>query len=198
MSDDQIFQAGEPASASLQFPTNPPHRILVVDHDPYTCHLRADVLIRHGYEVNAAEDGAAGWEELQANNYNLLITEHELPKITGVKLVRKLRAARMALPVVLIAGRLPARELARNPPLRLAATLLKPLAAAALLYTVKIVLRATDISLEQIAPPPSSQIPPSVDGWQLKLIAVQASAPTPVSRKIGETYGAYSHWGLND
>jgi len=108
------------------------------------------VLIRHGYEVNAAEDGAAGWEELQVNNYNLLITEHELPRITGITLVRKLRAARMALPVVLVAERLPARELAGNPSLRLAATLLKPLAVVTLLDTVKIILRVTDSPREQI------------------------------------------------
>jgi FixJ family two-component response regulator len=53
-----------------------------------------------------------GWEALQANNYSLLITEPDLPKLTGVELVRKLSAARMALPVVLAAGRLATEELA--------------------------------------------------------------------------------------
>ena len=58
--------------------------------------------MRHGHIVNAAEDGAAGWDELQANHYNLLITEQDLPGFTGVKLIRKLRAARMVLPVVMV------------------------------------------------------------------------------------------------
>ena len=57
-----------------------------------------------------AEDGVAAWEALQVNNYNLLITEHNLPKLTGVELVRKLRAARMDVPVVMAAVRLPTRN----------------------------------------------------------------------------------------
>jgi len=198
MNDKQILQGGESTGASLQFQTNPPHRILVVDHDPYVCHLSADVLIRHGYEVNAAEDGAAGWEELEANNYNLLIIEYELPKITGLRLVRKLRAARMALPVVLVAARLPARALARNSSLRLAATLLKPLAVVPLLDTVKIALHVTDSPGGQIAPPPNSQNQPAAGGWQPKLTAAHASTTTQVLQKIHESYYAYSHWGLND
>ena len=119
------------------------HRILVVDADPYNCHLSAEVLIQHGYRVDAAEDGAAGWEALQANPYSLLITDHDLPKLTGVELVRKLRAAHMDLPVVLAAGRLPAYQLARNPSLHFAATLSKPFSVTTLLDTVNEVLHAT-------------------------------------------------------
>ena len=78
-----------------------------------------------------------------------MITEHDMPKLTGVELVRKLRAARMALPVVMAAGKLPTDELARNPSLRLAATLVKPFAIEALLDTVRNVLRRSRfVSLE--------------------------------------------------
>jgi len=198
MNDNLFFQARESAGTSLQSQPYPPHRILVVDHDPYICHLSADVLIRHGYEVNAAENGAAGWEELQANNYSLLITEHELPRITGVRLVRKLRTAGMALPVVLVAGKLPARELAKDPPLRLAATLPKPLAVDALLVTVRSVLRATNSPREQLAPSPESQNQPPADGWQVKLIAARASTATQGFQEIHKHFNSWPHWGLND
>ena len=188
MKDYELSQAGEPDGASLQCQTNPPRRILVVDDDSDLRRLYTEVLVRPGYHVDAEEDGAAGWEALQANNYNLLITEHSIPKLTGVELVRKLRAARMALPVVLAAVRLPVHELARNPSLQLAATLLKPFAVDALLDTVKNVLRATDsprspreillaagssgsappISRgEQLAPLPNWQSQPSVEGLRL-------------------------------
>ena len=188
MKDNKTSQAGEPAGASRQCPTDPRHRILVVDDDSDLRLLYTDVLALSRYHVDAAEDGAAGWEALQANNYNLLITEHSLPKLTGVELVRKLRAARMAVPVVMAAGRLPTHELARNPSLLLAAMLVKPFAVDALLDTVKNVLRATDsprspreillaagssgsappISRgEQLAPPPNWQSQPSVEGLRL-------------------------------
>jgi DNA-binding response OmpR family regulator len=139
----------------------------VVDEDSDLRLLYAAVLVRPGYHVDAAEDGAAGWEALQANSYNLLITENDMPNLTGVELVKKLRSARMALPVVMAAGRLPTQELARNPALRLAATLLKPFAVNALLDTVKNVLRATDSPRGQIDPLPDWRSQPSASGLRL-------------------------------
>ena len=139
----------------------------MVDEDSDLRLLYAAVLVRPGYHVDAAEDGAAGWEALQANSYNLLITENDMPNLTGVELVKKLRSARMALPVVMAAGRLPTQELARNPALRLAATLLKPFAVNALLDTVKNVLRATDSPRGQIDPLPDWRSQPSASGLRL-------------------------------
>ena len=197
MPENNFFQMTESAGSLVQLQPNLPRRILVVDHDPYVCHLSADVLIRHGYEVNAVEDGASGWEELQSNLYNLLITEHDLPKISGVKLVRKVRAARLALPVVMIAEKLPA-HLTRNPSLQLAATLLKPLPVNALLDTVKIILHATDAPREQIVLPAYSHNQPSADGWQLRLSAPTASTTTQMVQDINKVYGAHARWGLNE
>jgi DNA-binding response OmpR family regulator len=167
MKDNELLQAVEPACVPLQREPNSPQRILVVDDDSDLRLLYTDVLIRPGYAVDMAEDGAAGWEALQANNYNLLITEHAMPKLTGVELVRKLRAARMALPVVMAAVRLPTHELARNPSLQLAATLLKPFAVDALLDTVKNVLRATDSPREQLEPLRNWRSQPSAVGLRL-------------------------------
>ena len=116
-----------------------------------------------GYHVDTAADGTTGWAALKTHHYHLLITEHEMPVLTGVELVKKLRAARMALPVVMAAGRLPMYELARNPSLQLAATLAKPFAVDALLDTVKSVLRARDSAREQITPLPAGGKQPSAD-----------------------------------
>jgi DNA-binding response OmpR family regulator len=145
MKGSELLQAGGPAGAAVPSPTHASHRILVVDDDPYICHLSAEVLIRHGYEVNAAGDGAAAWEALNANRYDLLITDNNMPRLTGVELVRKLRSARMALPVIMATtGRLPAEALAQNPPLQLAAMLSKPFSIVELLETVKKVLSEAD------------------------------------------------------
>jgi len=192
-----FYTATTAAGSHYQFQPNFPQRILVVDHDPYVRHLSADVLIRHGYEVNAAEDGDSGWEELQTCNYHLLITEDDLPKLTGIELVRKLRAARMALPVVMAAGRLPVRSLARNPALQLSATFLKPLPADALLDTVRVILRATPSTRGQGVPPPGVQNDLSADGWLPRPPATPVST-IRVLQEINEGYGAYAYWGLNE
>ena len=129
----------------------------MVDDDIDLRQLYADVLARPGYRVDTIEDGAIGWEALQANRYNLLITEHSIPGLTGVELVRKLRAARMDLPVVMAALRLPAQDLDLDPSLQLAAVLSKPFYISQLLETVRAVLRATTSLRGRIVP---------LSGWQ--------------------------------
>ena len=128
------------AGASVQCQANLRHRILVVDEDSDIRLLYTNALSYYGCQVDVVKDGAAGWEALQANNYNLLITEHRLPRLTGVELVRKLRAAHMAMPVVMTAVQLPMQELARDPSLQLAAMLPKPFYISELLETVTDVL----------------------------------------------------------
>ena len=167
MKDNTIAQAGEPAGAARQCPMSSSRRILVVDEDRDLRQLYADALAGLGYHVDATDDGAAAWEALKANRYNLLITEHEMPNLTGVELVKMLRAARMAVPVVMAAGRLPTHELARDPSLQFAATLSKPFAVDALLDTVKNVLRVTDTAPEQAEPVRTWRCQPSGDGLWL-------------------------------
>jgi len=130
------------AAALTRIPASPSQHILVVEDDGGIRRLSALVLAGSGYEVAAAEDGAAGWEALHAHNFDLLITDNDMPKLTGLELVKKVRSARMTLPVILATGLLPEEELERHPWLQLAATLLKPFSADQLLATVKEVLRA--------------------------------------------------------
>ncbi|MES1180674.1 MAG: response regulator [Verrucomicrobiota bacterium] len=134
---------GELAGALLECQNNPPHRILMVDDDFDIRRLSADVLTRSGYAVDSAEDGAVAWETLQRNNYDLLITDHNMPKVSGIELVKKVHAARMALPVILMSGSILTDELNRHPALQIEAALLKPYTVAQLLGTVKNVLLAT-------------------------------------------------------
>ena len=92
MKDHSASPTGEPTSTQAQGKSNPPLRILVVDDDEAFRRLNTEVLNCSGYQVDAAEDGAVGWEAIQANRYDLLITDNSMPKLTGVELVKKLRA----------------------------------------------------------------------------------------------------------
>ena len=154
MKGSELLQPGEPACAPPQCPTKPPCRILVVDDDSIVRRISAQALMDSGYHVDASEDGAAAWEALQIKAFNLLITDNNMPGLTGVELVKKLRSARMALPVILATGTFPTQEFTRCPWLQPAATLLKPYTFEEMLRTVKNVLRATDSPREQIDPLP--------------------------------------------
>jgi DNA-binding response OmpR family regulator len=167
MKDNESLPACGPAGVPQQCSTNPFHRILVVDDDSDLRMLYAEALAQPGYFVDVAKDGAAGWEALQANPYDLLIVENDIPHLSGIELVRKLRSARIALPVVMAAGRLPSYELAKNPSLKLAAALVKPFAVGALLDTVRHVLSATDSPAEQIYPLPDWRDQPPAHALRL-------------------------------
>ena len=135
----------ESAGTQARCRRNGAKRILVVDDDEVIRQLNADMLSRYGYETETAEDGAAAWEALQANGYDLLITDNNMPKVSGVELVRKLRSAHMALPVVLASGAIPTEAMNWNSSLHLAAMLLKPFTLDELLAIVNKVLRAKTV-----------------------------------------------------
>lgn len=137
MPADPISPACDLANAPLHSSTSPLHRILVVDDDVDTCWVIARVLKGSGYEVDAAKDGEVAWVALQLNSYDLLITDHEMPKMTRVELIKKLYTDGMALPVILVSGAMPTEELNRHPWLQLAAMLTKPDTIEQLLRTVK-------------------------------------------------------------
>jgi CheY-like chemotaxis protein len=139
--------AGRPASQPIQCQTNPPCRILVVDDEPDIRRINAEVLTNSGYHVDTAEDGKVGWEAVNkaADKYALLITDHNMPGLTGLALVKKLREARMNLPVVIATAALPSEDLfTRYPWLQPAALLLKPYSIEELLGAVGKFLHVPD------------------------------------------------------
>lgn len=144
MKENKTSQAGEPTLAQGRDGTHPPRCILVVDDDLSMREFSAAVLGLSGYQVDMAEDGEAGWEALQAENYDLLITDHDMPKVSGVELIKKLRSVDITLPVILASGAMPAEELNRSPWLQLGATLRKPFTSEELLGTVKKVLSTAE------------------------------------------------------
>ena len=72
--------------------------------------------------------------------------------LSGVELVKKVRSARMTLPVILASGALPTDELNRNPWLQPVATLVKPFTGGQLLETVNELLeqpgRGTRVTMQ--------------------------------------------------
>ncbi|HEV8268607.1 MAG TPA: response regulator, partial [Thermoanaerobaculia bacterium] len=79
-------------------------RILVVDDSTTTRELERSILAASGYDVETANDGGEGWAKLQAGGYDLLVTDVEMPGLTGFELTRKVRSdpRLSALPVVII------------------------------------------------------------------------------------------------
>src|SRR6478609_4187458 len=150
MSENQTQSVREFTASLSQFQPHAPYRILVVDDDESLRQLNSEVLTQSGYEVEAADDGDVAWETLQLTSYDLLITDQKMARVCGIELLKKLRAARMELPVIMVTGTMPEAELALHPGLQLAAVLLKPYTIPELLGVVRDVLSAGECPREQI------------------------------------------------
>lgn len=66
-------------------------RILVVDDSITVREAERQLLIRHGYDVDVAVDGREGFSTLRAGQYDLLVTDVDMPRMTGIQLIRALR-----------------------------------------------------------------------------------------------------------
>ncbi|MEK7234354.1 MAG: response regulator [Elusimicrobiota bacterium] len=69
-------------------------RILVVDDEEHIRLLVANVLVQHGYEVDTASDGAEAIGELAKTNYDLMIIDRNMPKMSGIEAITVVRASR--------------------------------------------------------------------------------------------------------
>ena len=81
-----------------------PVRILYVDDEPQLRILGKAMLTRAGYEVVTAADGLSAWTQLKEAHFNLLITDHNMPGLTGIDLLTLARRSGMRLPVILVSG----------------------------------------------------------------------------------------------
>jgi signal transduction histidine kinase/CheY-like chemotaxis protein len=79
--------------------------ILVADDSrDVTNFLRDAVLAPAGYRVSTAGDGLTALNLAEQLNPDLVITDHNMPNVTGVELTRRLKAERPRLPIILITG----------------------------------------------------------------------------------------------
>ena len=146
MEDSEISKTDEvPVSAEIpgkaEGKVGSPPRILVADDETDLRRLCVELLVDAGYEVTGVADGAAGWEELQLNDYDLVITDNKMPKMTGVEMLEKIRTAGMALPVIMATGIIPTQIFSRQPWLQPDGMLERPFSDADLLDSVRKVLR---------------------------------------------------------
>lgn len=79
-------------------------RILLAEDDLAFCRLMKKSIEAQGFEVDTAADGAVALEMLQATDYDLLITDHQMPRMTGIDLLKHLKVAQPELPVIVVTG----------------------------------------------------------------------------------------------
>ena len=132
------------AISTTEFQCGLSPRILLVDGDRQVLSNCLAALLRRDYKVDALDDGETAWEILLSKNYDLLITSHDLPRLSGVALIRQLRLAEMNLPIILTAAGVISESVSRNPWHQIAAVLSRPFNDDQLLSLVDAILVEAD------------------------------------------------------
>lgn len=84
-----------------------PLSILVAEDERVMSDVIRFNLLRAGYDVTVARNGEEAWERLQQKSCHLLLTDFQMPRMTGVELCRKLRNEfpEWPLPAILLSAR---------------------------------------------------------------------------------------------
>lgn len=101
-------------------------RILIADDEPTFLESTADLLRRDGYECATAADGQTALELVVDEQFDLLITDLEMPGNSDLALVRRVAQVRGGLPVIILTGFPSVRSAVASIELPVAAYLTKP------------------------------------------------------------------------
>jgi two-component system sensor histidine kinase and response regulator WspE len=82
----------------------PPRRILVVEDSFTVRELERKVLMNGGYEVEVAIDGMDGWNAARTGQFDLVITDIDMPRMDGIELVTLIKGDPhlTSLPVMIV------------------------------------------------------------------------------------------------
>lgn len=79
--------------------------ILVVDDEAGVRDMLADALRMQQYAVASAADGHAALREIYEGDFDLIISDVNMPKVNGFELLERLRASGNETPVILLTAR---------------------------------------------------------------------------------------------
>ncbi|MDO7899265.1 hybrid sensor histidine kinase/response regulator [Pseudomonas citrulli] len=102
---DKLLDSGRLERIARQSQTQAARkRILVVDDSLTVRELQRKLLRGRGYDVAVAVDGMDGWNALRSEDFDLLITDIDMPRMDGIELVSLLRRDNrlQSLPVMVV------------------------------------------------------------------------------------------------
>jgi DNA-binding response OmpR family regulator len=120
--------------------------ILIVEDEPNMRLGLKDNLEYEGYNVEIAEDGESGLQQLLSGKFNLVLLDVMMPKLSGFDVCKKARANGIKTPIILLTAK--GEEIDKVLGLELGADdyITKPFSVRELLARIKAVLRRTNNS----------------------------------------------------
>lgn len=117
-------------------------KVLVADDETHIIHVVAIKLRNNGYEVTSAGNGAEAYQLACQENPDIIVTDFQMPLMTGLELVEKLRGNNQTkdIPVILLTARSFAVSREQQESLGISACLSKPFSPKELLKKIEDIL----------------------------------------------------------
>src|SRR5215475_12133705 len=80
------------------------YKALVVDDDKVTLELLTYQLTSEGFETVAAENGKTGLEYVRENDFDIILTDLNLPDISGIEMVRRSKEISPQTEIIMVTG----------------------------------------------------------------------------------------------
>lgn len=77
-------------------------KILVVDDDPHMQQAIGTCLARGNYHLSIVSHGIAALEQLEQDSYDLIVTDQQMPQMSGLELLATLQKRGSEIPVIMI------------------------------------------------------------------------------------------------
>ena len=118
-------------------------RVLVVDDEIHIVQVVAIKLRNNGFEILTAENGAQALEIACEQNPDLVITDYQMPLMTGVEFIENLRQhpGSSDIPVIMLTARGFAIDEEKKDSLNISMCLSKPFSPREVLQSVQDVLK---------------------------------------------------------
>jgi PAS domain S-box-containing protein len=133
-----------------------PHglRILLVDDNVFVADTINHLLMRAGHRVTYAQNGEEAWTLCREGDdkFDLIVTDQNMPVLTGLELVRRLRNAGLMLPVILVSGHMATALVDDLVALGVNHVLAKPFTQKELLVVVEAAVTGAGIGSASIQP----------------------------------------------
>jgi diguanylate cyclase (GGDEF)-like protein len=81
-----------------------PQCILVVDDEPQVCEVLADALTVQGHSVDTAKDGFDAVEKIKNNDYAIVLTDMDMPRMDGMQLIDYIVKNHYGIDIIAITG----------------------------------------------------------------------------------------------
>jgi len=118
-------------------------KALVVDDEFHIVQVVAIKLRNNGFEVVTADNGADAYALACEHKPDVIVTDYQMPGLTGLELIEKLRSTHQtaAIPVIMLTARDFAIDDQKKENLGISACLSKPFSPREVFQTVEDVLR---------------------------------------------------------